>query len=218
MANNAQFFETQRGQYIHYGLSIQLRLEASGQFLQLSKKSAEEDKTCQKLELTYSPVASRVTFQIQPRYKYRQEGDQVVFNDQIVLYNQKYNAYIHFSKDILQRPSPAFRFQSDFRPKSPLRRRNPETLFPWYEANVSQNYEKWTIQAFKHTDSPRNEAYYLYGGDIVRIKHAESGGYLTIDDSRPEEPVEAYIRIQSEPESDDHTTFHQLFELEKATD
>ena len=52
----------------------------------------------------------------------------------------------------------------------------------------------------------------------MRIKHAESGGYLTIDDSRPEEPVEAYIRIQSEPESDDHTTFHQLFELEKATD
>jgi len=55
--------------------------DASGQFLQLSKKSAEEDKTCQRLELTSSPVPSRVTFQIQPRYKYRQEGDPVVFKD-----------------------------------------------------------------------------------------------------------------------------------------
>ena len=75
MAHNASYFETQRGEYIQYGTNIQLMLDASGQFLQLSKKSAEEDKTCQKLELTYSPVASRVTFQIQPRYKYRQEGD-----------------------------------------------------------------------------------------------------------------------------------------------
>lgn len=156
-----------------------------------------------KLELTDSPVASRVTFQIQPRYKYRQDGDQVVFNDQICLYNQKYNAYIHFSKDILQAPIAEFTFQSDFRPKSPLRRRNPENLFDWYEANLSQNYEKWSIKAYKHTDSPENEEYFLYGGDVVRIKHAESGGYLTIDDSKPnQEKVEAYIRIQKEPEAD----------------
>jgi len=50
------------------------------------------------LELTDFPVASRVTFQIHPRYKYRQEGDRVVFRDQILLYNAKYNAYVHFSK------------------------------------------------------------------------------------------------------------------------
>ena len=119
---------------------MQLKHDVSGQFLQLSKKSAEEDKTCQKLELTYSPVASRVTFQIQPRYQYRQDGDSVVFNDQILLYNQKYNVYIHFSNDIEKTPIAEYSFQSDYRPKSPLRRRNPENYFNWYEANMSQNY------------------------------------------------------------------------------
>ena len=147
-------------------------------------------------------MPSRVTFQIVPRYKYRQEGDQVVFNDQIVLYNAKFQAYIHFSKDLLKTPNADISLQSDYRPKSPLRRRNPESLFNWYEANVSQNLQKWTIQAYRHTDIPSNKDYYLYGGDIVRIKHAESGGFLTVDDSKMSEQIEAFIRIETEPESD----------------
>ena len=140
----------------------------------------------------------------------------MVFNDQIVLYNQKYNAYVHFSKDLLKAPIPEIHFGSDFRPKSPLRRRNPESLFPWFEANVSQNYEKWTIKAYRHTDILAHEEYYLYGGDIVRIKHAESGGYLTVEDKKADqEQSEAYIRIHSEPDNDNSTTYHQLFEIEK---
>jgi len=57
-----------------------------------------------------------------------------------VLFNSKFNAYIHFSKDLLRDRVRDYTFQSDFRPPSPLRRRNPENLFPWYEANVNQNY------------------------------------------------------------------------------
>ena len=65
----------------------------------LSKQSAEQDKTCQKIELTNTPSASRTSFQMQPRFKYRQEGDRIVFGDMVLLYNVKNNAYIHFSKD-----------------------------------------------------------------------------------------------------------------------
>ena len=64
-----------------------------------------------------------------------------------------------------------------------------------------------------------NEEKYLFGGDVVRIKHAESGGFITLDDSRPNNgQVEAYIRIQNEPDSDNHTTYNQLFEIEKCHD
>lgn len=62
MLNNDNFFINQRGTFVYYGLNVQLMHKVSDQFLQLSKKSAEEDKTCLKLELTSSPVPSRVTF------------------------------------------------------------------------------------------------------------------------------------------------------------
>ena len=101
-----------------------------------------------------------------------------------------------------------------------MRRRNPENLFHWYEANIGTNYEKWSIQVYKHTDTPANEDKYLFGGDVVRIKHAESGGFITFDDRRVNKngQVEAYIRIQNEPDSDNHTTYNQLFEIEKSND
>jgi len=54
-----------------------------------------------KLELTDMPYGSAVSFQIQPRYKYRQEGDKVIYNDQILLYNVKSNAYIHFNTTLV---------------------------------------------------------------------------------------------------------------------
>lgn len=63
--------------------------------------------------------------------------------DQILLYNVKNNAYVHFSQDLMMPASPDESVQSEFRPKSPKRRRNPENLFSWYEANVSQNFQKW---------------------------------------------------------------------------
>ena len=52
-----------------------------------------------RLELTDAPVASRVCFQISPRYKYRLDGDCIVFRDQILLFNEKNNAYVHISGD-----------------------------------------------------------------------------------------------------------------------
>lgn len=72
-----------------------------------------------------------------------------MFGDQILLYNAKNNAYIHFSKDLENPPDPLDKIPSEFRPKSPKRRRNPENLFPFFEANVSQNFEKWTILSYR---------------------------------------------------------------------
>ena len=102
--------------------------------------------------------------------------------DQILLYNVKNNAYLHFSQDLVIPAAPDESVISEFRPKSPKRRRNPENLFNWYEANVSQNFQKWQIIAFRQTDDPTTTDFELHGGDVVRLKHAESGGYITVDD------------------------------------
>jgi len=110
--------------------------------------------------------------------------------------------------------------ESEFRPKSPLRRRSPEKLFYCFEANVSQNYEKWEILAYRHSQPHAIEEFLLHGGDVVRIKHAESGGYITVDEGSQEKNgmKEAYVRVYKGSDASEIMTSNQLFEIEKNTD
>jgi hypothetical protein len=162
----------------------------------MSTKSAEADKTCQKLDLTDQPSSSRVTFNVQPRYRYRQEGDRVVYRDQILLANLKYNTFVNISTDLLLEARPDESVQCEFRPKSPKRRRDPQNLFDSFEANISQNFQKLMIICYRNNDDPYQSDFELHGGDVVRLKHAESGGFITVDDDskEPNGLQEAYVR------------------------
>ena len=64
---------------------------------------------------------------------------------------------------------------------------------------------------------PAKEESYLHGGDCIRIKHAESGGYLTVDENYEDGQYEAYIRVHHGDSSEEFTT-NQMFELEKSQD
>lgn len=70
-------------------------------YVQQSKKCSQNDRKCQELELVHAPSGQRVTFFIQQRYKYRQDGEAVVINDHVLLYNQKYNSYLHVSHHVM---------------------------------------------------------------------------------------------------------------------
>ena len=61
------------------------------------------------------------------------------------------------------------------------------------------------------------EDFYIHGGDIIRIKHAESGGYLTIDENSAEKVglQEAYVRIYKGQSAEENMTANQLFEVAK---
>lgn len=98
--NNEKLIQNMTGRKVTYGMPIQLMHLDSGYFLQYNKRISELDRQCQTLELSIDPSAQRVTFFIYPRFKYRQEGEYVVYNDHILLYNSKYNSYIHVSEDI----------------------------------------------------------------------------------------------------------------------
>lgn len=98
--NNNKLMQDMHGKRIIYGMPIQLRHVDSQYFLQYTKKISQNDRQCQELELVREPSAQRVTFFIYPRFKYRQEGDSVVYNDHVLLYNSKYNSYLHASESI----------------------------------------------------------------------------------------------------------------------
>jgi hypothetical protein len=69
---------------------------------------------------------------------------------------------------------------------------------------------------FRHSDDPGTSDFELHGGDVVRLKHAESQGYVTVDENSQEQNdlQVAYVRQYHGNDDDEETTTNQLFELE----
>lgn len=98
----------------------------SGYYLQHAKRVSELDRNCQLLELMKDPNPQRCTFVFSPRYNYRQDGEPIVLNDHVLIYNQKYNAYVHVSDQIIFAQEVRNFAPSEYRPDSPKRRENPD--------------------------------------------------------------------------------------------
>lgn len=216
--NNDRWIKLLAGKKIMYGKQIQLMHVDSGMFLQYSKKTSDYDRTCVNLELSSEPSAQRVTFFIQQRYKYRQDGEAVVYNDHILLYNQKYNCYLHVSEDFAQEQVKLDNACSKYRPKSPIRRAHPTEIFKSLEANCSPNFYKWQLINYRQA-KPSDNLKYIYSGDVIRLKHAETNGYLCFDDiSMKKTKNTCYVRIYKGVDANDRTTTNNLFEIEAHSD
>jgi|LauGreDrversion4_2_1035121.scaffolds.fasta_scaffold220148_3 hypothetical protein len=103
-------------------MQFQLQHMDSGAFLQISKSQADNSKDCYKYELTMEPVAERVTFSILPRFKYRQEGDRVVYGDHILLHNASRDVYVHYDPKLPLPVETNTLLASSYRPNDPLRK------------------------------------------------------------------------------------------------
>ena len=81
---NAKILERRKGEIVTYGQEIQLLHCDSETFITSKKMCAEVDKSCNKVELS-DHGSSSIYFKVMPRYKYRQEGEKILFGDQVVL-------------------------------------------------------------------------------------------------------------------------------------
>jgi hypothetical protein len=60
---------------------------------------------------------------------------------------------------------------------------------------------------------------YIYSGNIVRLKHAETAGYLCYDEnSSKENGYPCYVRIYKGQDDNDRLTTNSLFEIERHDD
>jgi len=165
--------------------------------------------------LVKDPSAQRVTFYIQPRYQYRQEGEPVVYNDHVLLYNSKYNAYLHVSEEFVFDQITKESAPSEYRPPSPKRRTNPAKIFKKLEANVSQNFYKWQVINFRQMKSEKEENQFLFAQDVIYLKHGETSGILCHDEQSAKRIGEpAYVRIYKGNDDADIITTNNLFEIE----
>lgn len=102
---NKKILDRRRGELVTYGDELQLFHYDSKSFLEGSKNCSEIDKSCNMIKLN-SQGSKMVCFVVEPRYKYRNEGQSVNYGDVVVFRNLKSNQYLHISTAEPQGPKP----------------------------------------------------------------------------------------------------------------
>jgi hypothetical protein len=98
---NSKTFNFRKGEYVEYGHIIQLMHVDSGCFIQGTKTCADEDTSCTKIELSVHG-GKDVYFLALGGFKYKQEGDKIHYNDQIILQQVKSKIFLHCTERFLK--------------------------------------------------------------------------------------------------------------------
>ena len=94
---NKATIQKKRGEVIFYGDEIMLQHYDSGEIIEASKTCAEIDKSCNLLR-TVPSGSAWVYFIIEPKYKYRSEGQVVTYGDVCIFKNTMSKYYMHVSE------------------------------------------------------------------------------------------------------------------------
>ena len=215
------------GEKVLYGDEIMLIHYDSGSMVEASKTCAEFDKSCNRLKLQENG-SKAVYFLIEPKYKYRSEGQVVTYSDVCVFKNTKTKYYIHISEHQVMMPNcdtpnTAIRnnreLVTDFDgivPKNIDARFPPNKFAPCYEVNCSSSSSKFTIRPYRSFASVKEE-HIIKGGQVVRLQHSETSGYICSDDTDYNEDglAEVFLWTYKGKHTDiEAITTQTLFELE----
>ena len=175
------------------------------------------DRSCNKIEIV-NKGNSAAYFKVLPRYKFRQEGEKVLFKDQIVLLNVKTNLYLHITEKWLPMTEQIKPVLEDWRPLDADRRDDPAEFVKRYEVNCSTSSSRFQpLPQTQVNEDPTNKL--IKGNQVVRLQHTELSGYLTSDDLdfTDDELAEVYVRCFNGDINDiESVSSGDLFEVEIA--
>eukprot|EP01080_Neovahlkampfia_damariscottae_P010070 gene10070-2491_t len=154
--NNLKQIKRLEGRTVTYAQVIQLVHVPTGKYLTISRESAELHKDCLKIVLTEAGGPTSY-FHILPYFKYKIEGEPILYSDQIKLWSKKFNLNLRACKG---------KFWDG---------RNEVNMSP------SLQYTKWGIAKYSGALEEQLEDY-LKAGNIFRIFHKEKDGYLMLKD------------------------------------
>jgi len=196
-----------------YGAEIQIMHICSKSFLTAKVACSESDKSAYKFEL-FDEVNSGMTFKLLPRYRIRQEGEPIQFEDQILLYSVKLNCQVNFTND---KPI-------EIDEKVDISPNVPSITVPYalrqiskssqrYEAHVSQFTDcTWKIHFYgKHKE--RDEAI-VRGGNLIKLKHTELNAYLAASSQVQVESTKVYGREYIGEFPEEENTINTIWEVE----
>jgi hypothetical protein len=154
---------------IRYGQCIQLQHIVSKNFLTLIPRTAADfDQECMKVGLTSGDDGS--LFVVQPQYKVRSEGAQVLFTDHILLENQRLaggTGFLHYSL-------------------------NSES--EKHEINLSEKSAQCRFRIQCYTNYQASSDAFMQIGGTVRILHPETDSYLDASANQHLEKHQVYLK------------------------
>ena len=174
-----------------YGSEVCLLHHDSGTFVKANNDSAQTNRIGYDCQLSdwYSQA---MIFKVLPRYKSRQDGEIIQYNDNLIFQNIKYNTFLSFATNM---PLPHDR-DYEFMQRNPYRIEQfvIDPAHERYKVYLSQEPETaWRVLLFrKYGSSSIN----IQGNELVKFKHTEINGYLSsgirYEASTPEVVVRNY--------------------------
>lgn len=211
---NLATFNSFLGQKVSFGTEIQFMHKDSGLFLTGRATTASFDKSAYRLELSAN-YNSGMMFQINSKFKSRQDGEPIQYNDQVLLKNMKLDCYVNFNEEVTINLDTEVQKNPDIELKVPYKQitlRNLGNHCKRFEAHISQPREtSWRMRF--HANPPDNPKA-IRSRELIRLKHTELQCYLAADINYENDNPELYVRMYKGPYSEESKSVAEIWEIE----
>lgn len=212
--SNNLLLESYLNREVTYGSEIQLFHVDSKYFLNGKILCSDTDKSAYKFELS-DEYGTGMIFKVSPRYKLRQEGEFVQYTDQVLLYNLKLHCFMNF---FIERP-----IEIDRALPAPLSKHG--SLYKPFDLKVvSQEHQRYEAylsntkdcywQFLFHGSPEPHDSIKIKGGDLIRIRHTEIAGELTVETNFSNDFEECFLRKYQGEFPEEETSVNSVWEVE----